>query len=95
MSKHLNISILVILLAFTYFTYSTKYKDKLYAELKCPDEYESSEEYLASTNKFTNAFFDKNPDASLTDWANERKRFYDIKGCSKAIQRYESYSQFD
>src|ERR1043166_7686638 len=60
---------------------------------KCPDDFGTddagSAAYLASTDKFTNDFFDQNPDASLTDWANARHQFWVDNHCVAALERYE------
>ncbi|MDO8518286.1 MAG: hypothetical protein Q7S26_03290 [bacterium] len=58
---------------------------------KCPDEYTTSEEHLAAVEKWTNDFYDKNPDASLGDWAAARHNFYKKNNCKEALQRVEDY----
>ena len=59
----------------------------------CPDDFGTddagSAQYLASTDRWTNDFFDKNPDASLTDWANARHQFWIDNHCTAALERYE------
>ena len=58
---------------------------------KCPDEYKTSEESTAAVIQWTNDFYDKNPDASLSDWAAARHNFYKKNNCKEALQRAEDY----
>lgn len=58
---------------------------------KCPDEYETSEELLASLTRWTDDFYDKNPDASIGDWADARQVFYRQNDCKEALQRSADY----
>ena len=60
---------------------------------KCPDDYGTddagSAEYVAATNKWTNDFFDANPGASLSDWAEARHQFWVDNHCTAALESYE------
>ena|SRR3989338_2393382 len=58
---------------------------------KCPDEYKTSEESTVAVIQWTNDFYDKNPDASLSDWATARRDFYKKNNCKEALQRVEDY----
>ena len=58
---------------------------------KCPDEYKTSEESTVAVIQWTNDFYDKNPDASLSDWATARRDFYKKNNCKEALQRAEDY----
>lgn len=86
----LALGVLLVFISLLYLKGFVQNQD-LYSGLKCPDEYQTSEEYLADMDKFTNSFFDKNPGASLSDWAKEREVFWRIKGCDKAIAASERY----
>ncbi|MEK7606269.1 MAG: hypothetical protein AAB458_01595 [Patescibacteria group bacterium] len=59
----------------------------------CPDAYgqddAGSAAYLASTDKWTNDFFDHHPDADMTDWAQARRQFWIDNHCTAALERYE------
>ncbi len=61
---------------------------------KCPDDFGTddagSAEYLASFDKWTNDFYDANPDASIGDWNRARHAFWVDNKCLAALQRYES-----
>lgn len=58
---------------------------------KCPQDYENSDEKIAAFEKWTNDFYDKNPNASLGDFSEARKDFYIQNNCKEALQRYEDY----
>jgi hypothetical protein len=45
--------------------------------------------YLASTNKWTNDFFDAHPDATMTDWSQARYQFWVDNHCTAALEGYE------
>lgn len=59
----------------------------------CPDDYATddagSAEYLEATDKWTNEFFDVNPDATMSDWAEARHQFWIVNRCTKALERYD------
>lgn len=59
---------------------------------KCPDDYADddagSAEYIASTNKWTNDFFDAHPGATLSDWSAARYQFWVDNNCVAALERY-------
>jgi len=87
--KLLYIGILVIVLMGGFAIYS--YPSTTIA--KCPDDYATDEagsaEYLASTDKWTNDFYNTHPEATLTEWAEARKQFWIDNNCTEAIKRYE------
>lgn len=63
--------------------------------LKCPDQYESSEEKIADFDKWTKDFYDKNPDASYADLSDARKQFYIDNNCTEALQRLADWESDD
>ncbi len=64
---------------------------------KCPDDYGTNDagsaEYMAAMNKWTNAFYDSHPEATLEDWAEARHQFWIINNCTAALQRYKEYNE--
>jgi len=88
--KLLYIGIVAIVLVGGFAIYS--YRSASLA--KCPSAYGTDEagsaEYLAATNKWTNDFFDTNPDATLMEWAEARRRFWIANDCTKELQAYEN-----
>src|SRR3989344_8660958 len=72
--------------------YSTAYLHPI--AQKCPDDYASddagSAAHMEAMNKWTNEFFDANPDATLSEWAAARYQFYIDNDCTAALQRYET-----
>src|SRR3989344_3613466 len=57
----------------------------------CPDDFATSEERTSVMVKWTNDFFDKNVDATISDFSKARKNFYIENNCTKALQRVEDY----
>jgi hypothetical protein len=59
----------------------------------CPDDFGTNDagsaQYMASVDAWTNAFFDSNPDASMSDWAEARHQYWIDNSCTQALQRYE------
>ena len=59
---------------------------------KCPDGYPDtnagSAEYLADFNEWTNAFYEKNPNAGLSGWSKARYQFWVDNNCAESIRRY-------
>ena len=43
---------------------------------------------MADIDKWTNAFFDEHPDASLSDWSKARYQYWVDNNCTEAIERY-------
>ena len=88
-NKLLYIGILAIFSVGGYFFYLYLHP----ATSKCPDDYANddagSAEYLATTEKWTNDFFDAHPEATLTDWAEARYQFWVDNNCTAALQRYD------
>ncbi len=85
------ISIFVILSAILYFYYSNTIKQNI-ARAKCPDQYPNTDagsaEYLVDFNAWTNDFYNKNPQAGLSDWSQARYQFWVDNDCTESIRRY-------
>ena len=68
-------------------------------EMRCPDDYgdndAGSAEYLAAMEKWTNAFYDTHPDATLEDWAAARRQFWVDHGCQAALERYVHFNEIE
>lgn len=58
---------------------------------KCPDEYENAADRSAAFERWTNEFYDRNPDASLSEMAAARRSFYVEHGCAAALERDRAY----
>ena len=69
------------------------YKSPISEQARCPDDYATddagSAEYLASTDKWTNDFYNDHPGSTLSDWAEARYQFWVDHNCTLALQRYE------
>lgn len=85
-TKLLYICLLTILAVGIYFlaTYNNP------NALKCPDDYATNEEQVAAFDKWTNDFYDANPEATITDWSAARRQFWVNNNCTAALQRYQS-----
>src|SRR3989338_4762436 len=60
------------------------------ANLRCPSDYNNSEEYLKSWEIFVDDYFDKHPGGSLASLFEARKGFYVDKNCAKELESFES-----
>ena len=57
---------------------------------KCPDDYATNEEQVAAFDKWTNDFYDANPEATISDWSAARHQFWVDNNCTAALERYQS-----
>jgi hypothetical protein len=91
-NRLLYISILIILVALSTAFYVSK-RGTLRTHQKCPDDYAKTDagmvEYKKDMDKWTNAFFDTSPGATLSDWSKARYQFWVDNNCAAAIQRYK------
>ena len=59
----------------------------------CPEDFGTddagSAQYLAATDKWTNDFFDANPDATLKEWGEARHQFWVDNHCLATLKSYE------
>lgn len=62
---------------------------------KCPNDYANTDtgynEQVADIDKWTNAFYDKHPGATLTDWSKARYQYWVDNKCTSALQAYKDY----
>lgn len=58
---------------------------------KCPDEHATFKEQTAAVIQWSNDFYEKHPDASISDWSAARREFYEKNKCIKALQRVADY----
>lgn len=59
--------------------------------LKCPDEYATSEESITAFQRWTNEFYDQNPNATLAEYGEARHTFYEEHNCIEALKRQDEY----
>ena len=63
--------------------------------LKCPQEYPDIEERNTAFDAFTSNFYDKNPDASMRDFARARLSFYKKRHCTEELEKYTAAAPDD
>lgn len=63
--------------------------------LKCPQEYSDVEEGQAAFDTFTSNFYDKNPSASMRDFAKARLSFYKKHNCAEELKKYTAAAPDD
>ena|SRR3989344_8144623 len=84
----LYISIVIVISALLYF-YDTQTPKAL---ARCPEDYAETdagfEDKGIALDKWINDFYDKYPNASLSDFARARYDFYIQNNCDKTLQRY-------
>lgn len=60
---------------------------------KCPDDYPDTDtgqaEKMADMDKWTNQFYNTHPNATLSDWSNERYKYWIANNCKEALERYK------
>jgi len=60
---------------------------------KCPDDYADTDtgqaEKIADMDKWTNKFYDTHPNATLSEWSNERHQYWIDNNCKEALERYK------
>lgn len=61
--------------------------------MKCPHEYKTLQEKVAAFEKFTNDFYDKNPDASIDEMLDARRIFYIQHDCKEELELYDEAMQ--
>ena|SRR5258708_2401280 len=76
-------------LVFGYFKIRPSVQDRIYAQLKCPDDYATENEQMAAVDLWTNEFYDQHPGATLSGWSAARHKFWVDNNCTAALKRYE------
>ena len=84
--KLLHIGTLAILAVGIYFLASYNSPNTF----KCPDDYATNEEQIVAFDKWTNDFYDANPEATITDWSKARHQFWVDNNCTTSLERYQS-----
>lgn len=89
--KFFYASVVVVFIVGLYFFVSSLNTPKQ----KCPNDYANTDigynEQVADINKWTNAFYDKHPGATLTDWSKARYQYWVDNKCTTALQAYKDY----
>lgn len=65
--------------------------DEEFSALRCPDEYQNSEDRIKGFDMFVSAFFEINPGATYADLAQARHEFYVEFNCTEALKRESDY----
>jgi len=59
--------------------------------VRCPDDFTNFNEQSIAFDKWTKDFYDKNPNASIEDFAEARMDFLQNNNCDEALKRYNDY----
>lgn len=90
--KILYILIVIIFVTFSIILY-TFYGPAPNTSLRCPDDYPDTDteqaEKIADMDKWTNNFYDKHPNATLSDWSKTRYQYWIDNDCKEALERYK------
>ncbi len=86
----LIISPFVILVFVGYGFYHYTPKSDL-TNLKCPHEYSNSDERLSTFKTFVDSYYDKNPNASISELMDARKQFWIDNNCQEELKGYDDY----
>ena len=92
--KRLFIVVLILIFGLPIFYYAIQpidNKDREFSELKCPENYENSDEKMAALKKFSDYFYDNHPDASIGDFLDARHDFWVERNCTASIKGYNDY----
>mgnify|MGYP001615060836 FL=1 len=59
--------------------------------LKCPHEYSNSDERTAAFKIFVDTYYDKYPDASISELMDARRQFWVDHNCQEELKEYNDY----
>jgi len=57
----------------------------------CPDDFKDSEKEIASFSKWTDEFYQNNPNATIKEMSQARVAFWRENNCKEALKRYDDY----
>ena len=57
----------------------------------CPDDFETSEEKTIAFEKWVDDFYNKNPEATISEMSKARVDFWEDNNCKEALKRYADY----
>lgn len=88
-------SVLIFVTAWLLFKQNTKTTEQEIVSvpptLKCPESYPENEagtkEYRDALTAWTSEFFEKHPQASMSDWSMAKSQFWLDNNCTMAIER--------
>ena len=61
------------------------------ASPKCPDDFNTPEESLVAFEEWSEKFYAGHLEATVTDFYEARRAYYELNGCRDAVERMDSY----
>lgn len=85
-------SIIILALAGYFYVTKTPHERQRaeFADLRCPDDYETDKEKNDAFDDFVSYYYEYNPSGSLDYLAESRIEFYGRRNCTETLQRFSN-----